>query len=363
MAKRRAKGEGSIWFDKTNDRWMAQLSLPNGKRRSKSGKTQKQVRDWLIKQRSQVKDGLYVEDDKITLGEFIDRYMNDVAIHNLRPTTLQTHLSLIRNHINPELGRIRMSVLRPDHVQRFYSKKLKSGLSKRTVQYLHTIIHKVLNQAMKWGLVIRNVSDLVDAPSPKRKAFKTWDTSQVKLFLEKVSDHRWYPIYIIAIYCGMRKGEILGLHRDDIDLDAGIIQVRHTLQYVVGKGLLISEPKTEKAKRPITIPPSAVEELKPFVEGIKDNQLLFTTSTRNPISPRNVIRHFKSVIIEAGLPNIRFHDLRHTHASLLLEAGVHPKVVQERLGHSQISLTLDTYSHTIPSMQKDASEKFESLMS
>jgi integrase len=363
MAKRRAKGEGSIYYDEVNNRWMAQITLPNGKRRTKSGASQKAVRDWLTKQRHNISEGLYVLDDKVKFGEFLDRYMKDVALHNLRATTYQTHAGLIKNHIQPELGNIRLSSLSATHIQRFYTKKLESGLSKRTVQYLHTIIHRVLNQALRWGLVARNVSDLVDAPSPKRRPPATWSISQVKKFLSAVEDHRWYPIYVIACYCGLRKGEILGIYKEDVDIENGVIHVRHAVQEVTGRGLMITEPKTEKAKRPVNIPSTALQVLRGYLEGVEANQLIFTTSSGKPISPRNVVRHFKSVIKATGLPDIRFHDLRHTHASLLLEAGVHPKVVQERLGHSQISLTLDTYSHTIPSMQEDAAEKFETLLS
>ena len=363
MTKRRAKGEGSLYFNTTSQRWVAQITLPNGKRKSKTSGSQKEVRDWLIKQRNKLREGLIITNDKIKLGDFIARYMASVASHNLRPTTYQTHSSLIRNHIEPELGNIRLVSLRPDQVQDFYDLKLKEGLSQRTVQYLHSILHKVLKQALKWGLVTRNVTDLVEPPSPQRTPMTTWTAEQVKQFLSAVENHRWYPIYLITCYCGLRKGEVLGLHKDDIDVDRGIIHVKHQVQYIIGKGSIITQPKTEKAKRPVTIPDTALQIIKTYLETVKDGQLIFTTSTGKPISGRNVVRHFKSVIEETGLPDIRFHDLRHTHASLLLEAGVHPKVVQERLGHSQIALTLDTYSHVIPSLQADAAEKLEVILS
>jgi len=153
----------------------------------------------------------------------------------------------------------------------------------------------------------------------------------------------------VAIYTGMRQGEILGLHRRDINIEKGVVNVRHQISAIRGQGLVIAEPKSEKARRPITLPPTALAILKSHLELIDEGPgLIFTTSTGRPISPRNILRHFKLVIERTGLPEIRFHDLRHTHATLLLVAGVHPKVVQERLGHSQISLTLDTYSHVIP---------------
>jgi integrase len=186
----------------------------------------------------------------------------------------------------------------------------------------------------------------------------------VKQFLKAVENHRWYPIYVLAIYTGMRKGEILGTHRNDVDLARGVVNVRHQITQVQGVGSVISEPKTERSRRQITLPVFAVTVLRRHIESLEGNQsLLFTTSTGKPISSRNVVRHFKSVIESQKLPDIRFHDLRHTHATLLLSAGTHPKVVQERLGHSQISLTLDTYSSVIPSMQRDVADQFEALLS
>jgi integrase len=348
---RRTKGEGSIYF--SNNRWVAQITLPNGKRKSKSNKNKSVVLDWLIAQRGQLQKGLFIDDEKIKVGEYLDRYTEDVASHNLRPRSLTRHISLINNHIKPEIGNIRLSALRPDHVQRLYSKKLNEGLSPRTVQYIHAVLHKSLNQAVKWGLVARNVSNLVEKPRPKKKTFKTWNVKQVKQFLSAVADHRYYPIYLLAVFSGMRQGEILGLYHEDIR-DC-TIHVKRQVSAIAGQGLVITEPKTEKARRPISITPEVAEALG---EG---EGLIFKTRSGRPISPRNLLRHFKSVIAQEGLPEIRFHDLRHFHATALLTAGVHPKVVQERLGHSQISLTLDTYSHVIPSMQEEAIDKFTEL--
>jgi integrase len=206
------------------------------------------------------------------------------------------------------------------------------------------------------------VADLVHSPSPKRKKFDIWTPEQLNAFLEAVQNHKWYPIYVVAAYTGMRQGEILGIHKADIDLAKGIIHVNHAVQSVIGEGLIVTQPKTESSRRPITLPDTALEVLKEHLENVEDG-LIFTTRSGKPISARNIVRHFKRVIEEIGLPEIRFHDLRHTHASLLLKAGVNPKVVQERLGHSQISLTLDTYSHVVPSLQEEAAGKFEEVMS
>jgi len=363
VTTRRTKGEGTIYFNKTSKRWVAQITLPNGQRKGKTSKRQKVVQDWLINQRKKANDGLYVTDEQIKLGAFLDRYLVDVAAHNLRPRTYERYVGVINNHIKPDLGNIRLSALRPDHVQSLYSKKLTSGLSLNSVRYIHAVLHKALFQALKWGLVSRNVSDLVDKPKTERKTFKTWSVVEVNQFLDAVVDHRWYPIYVLAIHTGLRQGELLGIHREDIDLEHGVINVRHQISSIRGQGLTITEPKTDKARRPVILPSTALDALKQHLKVIGNGGgLIFTTSTGNPISPRNILRHFKQVIDQTSLPDIRFHDLRHTHATLLLAAGVHPKVVQERLGHSQISLTLDTYSHVIPSLQSEAAEQFETIL-
>jgi integrase len=363
VAKRRTKGEGSIYFNERIDRWVAQITLPNGQRKGKSSKVQGDVRDWLTNQRKQLLEELSVADDQIKLGGFLDRYMDDVAKHTLRPRSYEKYSSIINNHIRPELGNFKLIALRPDQVQALYSQKLNKGLSEHTVRYIHAVLHKALNQALRWGLVTRNVTDLVEKPRPRRKTITTWSADEANQFLNAVSDHRWYPIYVIAIYTGMRQGEILGLQRDDIDLRRGLINVRHQLSSIPGQGLVITEPKSDKDRRPITIPPSALNIIRSHLEISKEGSgLVFTTSTGRPISPRNILRHFKKVIEQTGLPEIRFHDLRHTHATLLLAEGVHPKIVQERLGHSQISLTLDTYSHVIPSLQIEVADRIEAIL-
>jgi integrase len=360
---KRSKGEGTIFFSKSQGLWVAEISLPDGKRKRKYSKAQKTVREWLLAQREALRDGLLLEDDRVTVSEFVDRYMDQVAIHTLRPKTLESYESLVRIHIKPSIGFHRLSALSPAHLQKLYSDKLNSGLSKRTVQFIHSIIHKILDQAMKWGLVIRNVADLVDAPSPKRKAPNVWTAEQVKTFLNHVKGHRWYLIYVLAIYCGFREGEILGIHYDDIDLKHGVINVRHAVQYLKGKGLVITEPKTDRARRAVTVPDFAINVIKHHLESQYINQgIIFKTSNKTPISPRNLVRHFKASLKEAGVPEIRFHDLRHTSATLLLSAGVHPKVVQERLGHSSVVLTLTTYSHVLPGIQEEAAIKLEAFI-
>lgn len=360
--KKRGSGEGSIFFD-NRGHWVAEISLPGGKRRRKYGKTQAEVKQWLLAQREAFRDGLIVEDDKLTFGQFFTRYYQDVLTHSVQPKTLESYESMTRLHILPALSNYRLTAITAQMLQSLYSEKLKSGLSPRTVHYIHTLIHKALKQALKWGLVARNAADLVDKPSQKRKTPIVWSVDQVNRFLKQISGHRWYPIYVLAIYCGLREGEILGLRVEDIDLLNRTLHVRQAIQYLIGKGLTTKEPKSSAGKRAVSIPGFAVAVLTDYLLLTqKGSGLIFTTGNNTPISARNLIRHFKSVIAEIELPDIRFHDLRHTHASLLLAAGVNPKVVQERLGHSSVTLTLSTYSHVLPGIQEAAADKFDGLL-
>ncbi len=372
MSKRRAHGEGTI-YQRADGLWVAQITLPNGKRKAKYSKTQKVVKDWLLEQREAIKKGLWLDNTKITLSEFLDRFLKDVASHTLKPKTLVSYESIIRLHINPEIGSLKLAALTPVQLQTLYSNKLNAGLSKRSVQYIHAVIHKVLAQAVMWGLVTRNVADAVVAPRPVNKAPTTLTASQVKDLLAVMRHNRFYALYLLAITSGMRQGELLGLMWDDVDLDQGFLHIRHTAQTIYKQGVVLGETKTEKSRRSIAIPNIAIDALIEHREkqrliraGRRDwveNNLVFPTGRGTPMTARNLIREFHVLLEKAGLPKIRFHDLRHTSATLLLLAGVHPKIVQERLGHSKIDMTLDTYSHVVPDIQKEAAQKMDLILS
>jgi integrase len=243
MARRRSRGEGTIYWSDPKRLWIAKITLPDGKRRMKYSKSQKVVRDWLLASQNELRQGMLPSDDKITVSEFIARFMDSVAKHTLRPKTLEVNSAVIRLHINPVIGKIKLASLRPDHLQSLYSQKLDYGLSRRSVQLIHLIIHKILDQAMKWGMVSRNVADFVQAPKPIKRPPTIFDSKQVNIFLSAVKDHRFFLIYEIALYCGLREREILGLCREDIDIEKGVINVNHSVQALKGKGLVFSETK------------------------------------------------------------------------------------------------------------------------
>jgi integrase len=261
MGKRRSRGEGSIFYYEKKGLWVAELTL-DGKTRRKYEKTQKEARAWLLEMRKQAASGVVVDDRRMTLGQFMDRYYQDIALHSLRPKTLESYESLIRVHIKPGLGSVRLSSLTPAHIQKFYSDKLRSGLSKRTVQYIHSILHKALDYAVRWGLTVRNASDLVDKPSPKRKPVEPLTVEQVNRLLDAVEGTRYFPIIVCACYLGLREGEVLGIHVEDLDLANGILHVRHAVQQLKGQGLVITEPKSDASKQPLKIPEFTIAVLK-----------------------------------------------------------------------------------------------------
>jgi integrase len=371
VAKRRSHGEGTFSFVEAKKLWKARVTLDNGKRKTRYFKNQKEARDWVLSIRQAAREGRLVDHDKISVAEFLDRYLADYARHAVRPSTFQSYSGLIQRHIVPELGRIRLAQLRPDHLQALYVQKLAAGLSQRTVQYLHGLLHRSLNKALRWGLVTRNVANQADAPSAPKQPMQTWDRAQVRRFLASLQGDRWSALYHLACGTGMRQGELLALQWQNVDLDSGTLKVVRSVQTVKGQGLVFSAPKSDKSRRLIILPALVVQALRQHrtlqaelrQQGDwQDQGLVFTTGTGGVILPRNLIRHFKVKAAQAGLPKIRFHDLRHTAASLLLEQNTHPKVVQELLGHSQINLTLDTYSHVIPTLQREAAQTMDGIL-
>jgi integrase len=360
MAKHRSPGEGTIFQENTN-LWVAEITLPDGKRKRKRSKTQKIVRDWLLNQREAVKKGLWQDNEKITVGDFLDRYYTDVASHTLRAKTLVSYESIIRLHLKPEIGYLRLVALTPAHLQNLYAKKLDSGLSKRSVQYIHAVIHRVLTQAVKWGILVRNIADAVDAPKVNKKAPEVLTEAQVKQLLDSTTG-RLKAIILIAATCGLRQGEILGLRWEDTDLNKSSIYISQTAQSIYKQGIIISEPKTERGKREVTLPEVTIETLKEYQLVTGDYKgLIFHTDTYKPVAARNVLRDYQALLDKGGLPHVTFHSLRHYHATALLQKNVNPKIVQERLGHSRISETLDIYSHVIPGMQQEAADKIDEI--
>jgi integrase len=357
VTKRRAKGEGTIFWSQSERRWIAEITLPDGRKKKKRSKDRQVVSDWLFAQRKAISDYNQPLDDKTTFNEFADKFLEEVAKHTLKEKTYITYESYLRLHVRPDLGRMKLASIQSQHIQRLYTKKLGSGLSKKTVHHIHGTLRRVLNKAVKRGLIQRNPCDGVTPPRIDKQVPSVWTIEEAKTFLSAVSDHRWYGIYLIALTTGARRGEILGMEWQNINWIKGTITINKTIVEIKGKATITS-PKTKLSSRTIVLPSLVLDLLK---ENRKSSVWIFPSERGNPLSPRNLLRHFYSVLEKLDVPKIRFHDLRHTAATILLQKDVHPKKVQELLGHSSITLTLDTYSHIIPGVDNQVAEEMDAV--
>jgi len=276
---------------------------------------------------------------------------------------------IVRRHLIPVLGRTSLAKLTPDAVQRYMNGKIESGLSARTVQYHHAVLRRALNQAMRWGSVVRNVASLVSPPRVRRPEVIPLSPAQARQFLDAASDDRFEHVYSLALSLGLRQGEVLGLAWRDIDLDDSKLSVRHTLQRY-GGAYHLDEPKTERSRRTIGIPEKLIGVLqdrrrRQLEDQVKagpawngnDWGLVFTTEAGSPLYGGAVTRRFQAILKASGLPRQKFHDLRHACASFMVAQQVPMRVVMEILGHSQIHVTMNTYAHVMDDAQRDATER------
>jgi integrase len=338
--------------------------------------------------------GTYVPPVNKTTAVYLREWLA-AARASLRPSTADSYETLINLHLIPHIGHVAVQKLTPPMLIALYAKlsesgrvyhkgkapkkgeppKPKGGLSPRTVRYCHTILHKALKDGVRWGQLQRNVAEYADVPKQNSTGatLKTWTAKELRTFLASVADDRLYAAYVLTSTTGMRRGEALGVRWQDIDLDRAQLSVRQTLGLVRYK-LVLTEPKTASSRRNIALDPMTVEALKAhkarqLEERLKlglgraaPDALVFTTLEGDPVHPEGFSETFQRNAKNAGLPIIRFHDLRHTWATLALSSGIHPKVVQERLGHSNIAVTLNTYSHVVPGMQESAAVQVASLL-
>jgi integrase len=375
VSKKRGNGEGSITKRK-DGRWMARYTVhtvKGPKRRTVYGKTRKEAADKLAKVLSDCIEGIVCDDENMTVGEYLDRWLKGSVRGSVRQSTYDRDASLVSNHLRPALGRIKLKKLSAVHVQGFYRDRIDAGLSPSTVHKMHAILHKALSQALKWHMVPRNVTEAVSPPRPAPKEMRPLSPEEARRLLRATRGDRLEALYVLGVTTGMRQGELLALRWQDVGVKNSTVSVRRTLTRSGGR-VEIGEPKTKKSRRSIRLTSRAVEALEEHLErqlqeiGIlgdryEDQGLLFTTGTGSPINPSDLRqRSFAQLLKKAGLPHIRFHDLRHTCATLLLSKGTHPKFVQELLGHATVAITLDTYSHVMPSMGDQTARAMEDAL-
>ena len=374
MAKR-GSGEGSI-YKRSDGRWVGVVDLGwlDGKRNRKSmyAKTRKEVQEKLNKALSSHQEGQPLPSDRLTVGQFLSSWLEQSVKPKARLSTLESYEEIVRLHIEPNLGKVQLSKLTPMHVTKLVNTKLSRGLSPRRVQYIHAVLRRSLAIAVKWELVSRNVAKLADSPSIRRTEVVPLQIQESRHFLQAVQGDRLAALYTLAITTGLRQGEILGLCWTDINLTNGSITIRNSLQKHGGRYSLV-EPKSTKSRRTLVLPELAIVAIRAhkrrqLVERLRmtgepnEFDLVFTTRAGTPINRHNLTRDFQALLRREGLPKLRFHDLRHTAASLLLAENVQPRDIMEVLGHSQIGLTMNLYSHVMKPAMQNAADRMDSIL-
>jgi integrase len=324
---------------------------------------------------TQISTGTFVEPLKLTVGEYLDKWLTTAAKPRLREQTFDDYSAKLESYVRPRIAAQRLADLRPLDIQTLYSKMAERNLSPRTIRYTHAILSSALKQAVRWNMLPRNPCDAVELPRLERKEMQALSPNEVTKFLSAAQDDEYGTLFAFAIATGMRPEEYLALKWSDVDLDARIATVTRTIVWRKGGGWYFGEPKTTRSRRTVPLPDSISRALKTHRAKQSEmklkagadyasHNLMFATREGKPLNLRNLtLRHFRPTLKRAGLSEtFRLYDLRHTCASLLLGANEHPKIVSERLGHASITLTLDTYSHVLPTMQKGASEKLERLL-
>jgi len=375
VSKKRGNGEGSI-TKRDDGRWMARYTVRtiNGpKRKTVYGRTRAEASAKLAKAMADRDGGLIFDAGSLRVGDYLARWLSNSVKDTVRERTYERYEEILRLHVKPALGRLKLKALTPAHVQDFYRDRLDSGFSPATVQKIHVILHKALSQAVSWSLVPRNAGEAVRAPRPAPKEMRPLSPDEAHRLLKTVRGDRLEALYVLAIHTGMRQGELLGLKWENVDLAANAIRVRHTLLRTKGR-VILGEPKTKKSRRTVHLTGAASRALEEHLERqlkvmerlgdlYRDQGLVFTTEVGTPINPSNLRkRSFAPLLQKASLPRLRFHDLRHTCATLLLSKNIHLKYVQELLGHATVSITLDTYSHVLPGMGNQVADAMEDVL-
>jgi integrase len=367
----RLPGEGNI-RERANGTWEARARL-DGKSRSFYGKTHKEALHKLREGQRLASQGRLPDTKGQTVAAYLKAWLAEVR-HSIRPETLRSY-RLNVERVSPYIGRARLDALKPAQVSTAYTRLLDSGLSKRSVQQCGVVLHKALSDALRQGLVSHNAADLAQKPRPERTEQRTLSAEQLVHLLETTTGDRYHALWVLLGTAGLRLGEALGLKWADVDLPKRTLTVQRALQRQAGRGLVFVEPKSKGSRRTVELLDIAVDALKAHkdrqdfqraraerVDRYDDQDLVFASATGTPLEQGGVWKHWRAALDKANLPPIRRHDLRHTAATLRLQAGANVKVVQELLGHSSITLTLDTYSHVTPGMQRESADAMDTIL-
>lgn len=374
----RGHGEGSI-YQRKDGRWTAAISIGGGRRKPLYGKTRREVQQKLTAALQAQDQGKLVTEPKQKIRQYLESWLDNQVRRSVRPRTYESYELNVRR-LNAYIGNTRLDALRPAHLEHCYTQMLDGGLSARSVDQAHTVLRIALRRAVRWGLIPQAATALVRPPRPERREIRPLTPTETQTLLSSTASDRLYALWVLLATTGLRIGEASGLQWSDVDLPGGTLAVRHSVQRQKSNGLVLSDLKTKRSRRSIHLAPSTVKALHEhrkrqneerlscgsrWKEHLgpewQDRDLVFCSRSGGPVEPATAWRALHRALTRADLPLIRVHDLRHTAASYMLVLGVHPKVVQEMLGHSTVTLTLDTYSHVLPALHKDVANLMERL--
>ena len=370
--RRRSRGEGSL-FKRADGRWTGVVTGFNGQRRYVYGRTRAEAARKLAELTHQRDSGLPMPAGRHTVASFLAEWLQGQR-SQLRPKSWRRHEEHIRIHIVPVVGKVSLRRLSPQHLNHLYANRLAAGLSPVSVHHIHATVHRALVHAVRWGLLARNVADLVDPPRVQHREMLVLSPDQVRRLLVAAKGGPLEALIAVAVSTGLRRGELLALRWRDVDVDAGVLRVVGTLQRDYNRKLVISEPKTPRSRRQVELSGLAVDALRRHRAAQTEmrlllgdeweaNDLVFPNPFGKPQDGSHLLLgQFVPLLERARLPRIRLHDLRHTAATLLLSRGMHPKIVSEMLGHTTVGITLDLYSHVTPTMQREAARAMDELL-
>src|SRR5215212_4049551 len=315
--------------------------------------------------------GTYIEKSPEKVGELLDRWLTTVIRHKVKPTTLEDYAFTISKHLKPALGHIPVQALKAGTVQAFYSDKLDAGVGPRTVQLCHQRLQQALALAEREVIVSRNVCRSTEPPTATPKPGTSWTAEEARRFLRTAEADTYWPIWSLALATGLRRGELLGLRWQDLDLDRHLLTVRQSVVLLDGAPI-IQTPKTDASRRAVKLSADVVVALRKHRVAHAERRLassqwvesdlVFCTRDGKPLNPNNLYRNYQAIIEAAGVPRINLHGARHTHTTLALASGAPLKAVSERLGHAKSSITLDIYSHVLPDMQERVVEAIDAAL-
>src|SRR5579859_872737 len=368
-SRRRGRGEGSV-FQRKDGRWVVQLELGDGKRKFYYVKSQKEGIEKLRKAQRELEQGTLVTAPQQTVEQYLTYWLEEVHKSSLKVSTYVKYRKVIHTYIVPALGNVKLEKLTPQHVQSLYNRKQKDGLSPKSIHGIHGVLHKALDNAVRWNLVARNVCEVVSPPRLVKPEIQSLTMEQAHKLLKSLRGNRLEMLLTLALTTGLRRGEILALRWADVDLEKQTVRVHRTVDYIGKFGYVETEPKTAAGSRTVVLASFVIDKLRQHRKeqlearlkaGGKweDRDLVFTDLSGGYFNPRYLDLLFHKVLAEAGLPSMRFHDLRHSAATLLRGMGVDMKVLQEILGHSNFMITANIYSHVFLSMQEDAMGKWD----